>query len=146
ALYARNAEFLTDNVSITYTATGGNENPLNNEMIGLGRTQNIVASGTAVSAMVANNDPRRFAFYDVVPAQGATPAQDTIAFIAQGTYSANTKKLVSSPSYNVGGNASDSKSALAPAKLFSASESYFLQAEAVVRGWATGDAAALYKA
>jgi len=138
ALYARKAAFLAENATITYTATGGNENPLNNEMIGLGRTQNIVASSTAVSAFVQNNDPRRFAFYDAVA------AQDTIAHILQGSYSSNTKKLVASPSYNVGGNASDQKSALAPAKLFSTSESYFLQAEAVVRGWAAGDANNLY--
>lgn len=143
-LYAGNPEFLTENVSIVFTATGGNENPLHNEMIALGRTQNIVASSTAVTAMVKNKDPRRFAFYDVVPAQGSTPAQDTIAHILQGSYSTNTDKLVASPSFNVGGNAGNPKSALAPAKLFSVSESYFLQAEAVVRGWASGNATELY--
>jgi hypothetical protein len=140
ALYASNAVFLSQDATITYTTTGGNENPFYNEMVGLGKTQNVVASGTAVEAFVRNNDPRRFAFYEKVS------GQDTIAFIEQGTYASNSKKLVSTPSAMVGGNAINQTSAVAPVKLFSASESLFLQAEAIVRGWGTGDAQSLYSA
>ncbi|MDM1294478.1 SusD/RagB family nutrient-binding outer membrane lipoprotein [Sphingobacterium sp. N143] len=140
ALYANKATFLEDDATITYTTTGGNENPFYNEMVGLGKTQNVVASATAVKAFVRNNDPRRFAFYDKVT------GQDTIAHINQGTYATNTNKLVSSPSPLVGGRAVDPTSAVAPVKLISATESLFLQAEAVVRGWGSGDAKALYEA
>lgn len=141
ALYAKNVSFLNEDATITYTTTGGNENPFYNEMIGLSRVQNVVASGTAVEAFARNNDPRRFAFYEKVEGE-----PDTIAFIPQGTYSSFPKKAVSSPSAKVGGRANDPTSAVAPVKLISASESSFLQAEAVVKGWGTGNAEALYKA
>lgn len=139
ALYAKNAVFLDEDVSITYTTTGGNENPFYNEMVGLGKTQNVVASGTVVQAFVKNNDPRRFSFYNKLS------GQDTIAFILQGDFNDNSAKLVSSPSALVGGRAVDPTSATAPVKLFSAAESKFLQAEAVVKGWGTGDAKALFE-
>ncbi|WP_265714669.1 SusD/RagB family nutrient-binding outer membrane lipoprotein [Sphingobacterium sp. InxBP1] len=139
ALYAKKATFLDDDVSISYTTTGGNENPFYNEMVGLGKTQNVVASATVVKAFVRNNDPRRFSFYEKLS------GQDTIAYILQGDFNANSSKLVSSPSALVGGRAVDPTSATAPVKLFSAAESKFLQAEAVVRGWGTGDAKVLFE-
>lgn len=139
SLYANNPTFLTDDVTITYTTTGGNQNPLHNEMIGLGRTQNIVASATAVKAFLDNNDPRRFSLYS--PLAG----QDTIAYLAQGSYAANSTKLVSPPSGLVGAKANEESSAVAPAKLMSETESYFLQAEAAVRGWGNGVAADLFE-
>jgi hypothetical protein len=43
-------------------------------------------------------------------------------------------------------SATGSIAATAPVKLISAAESYFLQAEAVARGWATGNVDALFKA
>ena len=138
ALYNAGGDFLRTDANINYSATGGNENPLYNEMLGLGRTQNIVASGTAVRAMLANGDPRLPRFYQ------ALPWADTIAYIRQGSYSANTDKEVSPPSSLVGANASNAASATAPVKLISLPESYFLQAEAVARGWAPGNVAALF--
>lgn len=99
ALYADNAAFLNDDAGITYSTTGGNQNPLYINMVGLGKTQNLVASGTALKAFIRNNDPRRFTLYD--PLDG----QDTIAYIAQGNYSNNSKKLVAPPSALVAGNA-----------------------------------------
>jgi hypothetical protein len=138
ALYSGGGAFLESDASINYSATGGNENPLYNEMLGLGRTQNIVASATAVDAMRANSDPRLFKFYE--PLVGS----DTVAYIRQGTYSSNTDKEVSPPSALVGANANSSSSATAPVKLISQPESYFLQAEAVARGWAPGNVATLF--
>ncbi|KAA8478427.1 SusD-like starch-binding protein associating with outer membrane [Arcticibacter tournemirensis] len=138
SLYNSGATFLTADASIKYTTTGGNENPLYNEMVGLSRTQNLVASATAVKAFVRNSDPRRFKFYDLVS------GQDTIAHIPQGSYNSNTTKAVSPPSALVGARASDPTSATAPVKLISAAESYFLQAEAVARGWASGNAYNLF--
>lgn len=131
-LYQSNPTFLTEDATITYTTTGGNENPLYNEMLGLGRTQNIVASGTSVKAFVKNNDPRVFAFY--TPVSG----QDTIAYLRQGGFDDIPKIAAATPSALVGALPANTNSALAPAKLFSAAESYFLQAEAVLRGWASG--------
>jgi len=145
ALYATNPVFLTQDASIAYTTTGGNDNPLYNEMVGLGRTQNIVASGTAVQQFNRNNDPRVFKYYDPNISVGTNIPEDTIAYIPQGTYRANTLKRVSPPSALVGGRATDPLSATAPVKLISAAESYFLQAEAVNRGWAsTGDVTSLF--
>lgn len=139
-LYNEKPVFLTSDASITYTTTGGNENPLYNEMLGLGKTQNVVASGTAVKAFVANNDPRVFAFYD------ANQGQDTIAYLRQGGFDDSDKVEASTPSALVAGLPSDANSAVAPVKLFSQSESYFLQAEAAVRGWGSGNAKELYNA
>lgn len=137
-----NPAYLTTDASISYSSIGGNENPLYNEMVALGRTQNLVASSTAVNAFVKNNDPRLFKFYDVVPGD----ASGKITSIPQGSYQANAGKVISLPSTLVGASPTLTASATAPVKLFSASESYFLQAEAVVRGWAkSGDAASLFQ-
>lgn len=140
ALYATNPTFLTTDASVKYLTIGGNENPLYNEMISptLGKAQNLVASKTAVDAFVKNNDSRLFKFYD--PLAGQT----TITAIPQGSYQSNTGKRVSIPSALVGANPILTASATAPVKFFSVSESYFLQAEAVARGWASGDINALY--
>lgn len=131
--------FLTDDAKITYSLTGGNQNPLNAEMIGLQRTQNLVASATAVNAMKALNDPREIVFYRRVPATGiVTP-------IPQGSFNTTPNVTISTPSYVVGARANDANSALAPVKFISGAESYFLQAEAVARGFLTGNAQALYQ-
>lgn len=131
--------FLTEDAMISYTQTGGNQNPLNAEMIGLGGTQNLVASATCVNQMKAMNDPREIVFYRRVPATGiVTP-------IPQGSYNTTPSETISTPSYVVGARASDPLSALAPVKFISAAESYFLQAEAVARGYLTGNAQTLYQ-
>ncbi|OCX51012.1 hypothetical protein BEL04_20040 [Mucilaginibacter sp. PPCGB 2223] len=145
-LYATNPTFLTVDASIKYTSTGGNENPLYNEMASptLGKIQNIVASSTVVNAMIANNDPRLAKFFTLYIDKVAPT--DSLESIPQGSYVANATKKVSPPSPLVGGKADDPTSATAPVKLISAAESYFLQAEAVARGWAPGNAATLYTA
>jgi hypothetical protein len=141
AIYSANPTFLDEDAAIQYSTTGGNQNPFYNEMVALDRTQNVVASGSAVKAFNANSDPRVFAFYNIVTGSTA----DTIAYINQGSYASNSTKRVSAPSPLVGGTAVDPTSAVAPVKLISATESYFLQAEAVSRGWATGSVATLFR-
>jgi hypothetical protein len=138
-LFNSNAVFLTQDANIAYSTTGGNENPLYNEMVGLGRTQNLVASGTVVRQFLRNNDPRLTELYDPYP--DPSLAVDTVAYIPQGSYRTNSGKDVSPPSALVGGNAVDPASAVSPVKLISAAESYFLQAEAVARGWGGSSAA-----
>ncbi|WP_158799714.1 SusD/RagB family nutrient-binding outer membrane lipoprotein [Pedobacter sp. L105] len=141
ALYATNPAFLTADASIIYNSVGGNENPLYNTMVALGKTQNLVASSTAVSAFERNSDPRLYKFYDPIP------GQDTITAIPQGSYLSFPGKIVSIPSALVGASPLLPASATAPVKLISTSESDFLQAEAVVRGLATkGDASTLFQA
>lgn len=148
AMDAANATFLTKDAKITYSKVGGNENPMFSEILGLGRTQNLWASATAVDTMAANHDPRLYAFYTVVNKDLGNGAQDTVDGFPQGTYS-NTPDAddpYSFPSIQVGGLGDNDNSANAPVRFISESESYFLQAEAVVRGYLSGDAAALFRA
>lgn len=132
ALYSSKAEFLDVDAKINYSTTGGNQNPLYINMVGLGKAQNLVASSTVINRFILNKDPRRFVLYNLLA------GTKEITAIAQGDYDANGEKKVSPPSALVGANAQDDASALAPVRLISASESYFLQAEAVARGWGSG--------
>jgi len=143
ALYKTNPTFLTEDATITYTATGGNENPFYNESVALGETQNVVASSTVVDAFTKNNDPRLGKFFATV---SSTAPSDSLQSIPQGGFLIDAYKKVAAPSPLVGATATDPTSATAPVKLISAAESYFLQAEAVARGWGTGDVTALYEA
>lgn len=138
ALYASGAKFLTSDASIKYSTVGGNQNPMYNEILAL-NVQNVVASLTAFNAFKNNNDPRLAKFYERAPGQA-----DLVA-IKQGSYASESKTVVSYPAGVVGANLTNSASATAPVKLISAAESYFLQAEAVARGWATGDVLDLSK-
>jgi hypothetical protein len=144
ALYKTNPTFLTVDASITYTSTGGNENPFYNEATSptLGKIQNVVASSTVVDQFKTNDDPRLGKFYTLFIDKKAPV--DSLESIPQGGYNSYSNKKVSPPSPLVGGQANDPASATAPVKLISAAESYFLQAEAVARGWATGSATTLY--
>ena len=141
-LYDEGAEFLTKDATMKYTTTGSNQNPLYTTIVGLGKVQNLVASQTVVKAFLRNNDPRLGQLYDKLD------GQDTIAYIPQGAFANVGSKRVSPPSAFVGANAQNPASAIAPVQFISAAESYFLQAEAVARGWATGSQSAeeLFKA
>jgi hypothetical protein len=127
-----NATFLETDAQINYSAVGGNQNPLFSEELGLGRTQNLVASETVAKFMTQNKDPRADVFFNRYT--NSSTGVDSIIGIKQGSYRTNTR-IYSLPSIAVGALATDDKSANAPVKFLSAAESYFLQAEAVVRGW-----------
>lgn len=134
------ATFLNTDALIEYSSTGGNQNPLFAEILDLGRTQNLVASSTAVDEMNRNNDPRVAVFYEI------EPTANKVVGIAQGAFDTTTAQpKVSDPSIFVGAKGQDDRSALAPVKLISATESYFLQSEAAARGWLTGNAAQLFQ-
>jgi hypothetical protein len=142
ALYATNPSFLTKDAKISYFTVGGNQNPLYSEGVGLGRTANLVASSTAVNAMTANNDPRLKLLY-------TTNTAGNVVSIPQGSFATQSSVTPSLPAAITGGRFSTSTgavAAIAPVKFISATESYFLQAEAVARGWASGDVDALFKA
>jgi hypothetical protein len=126
------AQFLENDAKISYSTTGGNQNPLFSEILGLTRVQNLVASETSVKFFRDNKDPRADVFYT----RFKKGAIDSIIGLQQGDYN-NSSDTFSFPSPAVGGLGEDDNSANAPVKFISAAESYFLQAEAVTRGWLT---------
>lgn len=134
------AVFLSDGETgqILYTSTGGSQNPMYESAAGtvLNGVHNIFASSTAIDSFTVLSDPR----VDVLYTPGAG--------IPQGGYSdpAVTASGKAEPSAVTGAYVGDPASALAPVKFISDYESYFLQAEAVARGWLTGSAEDLYKA
>lgn len=140
ALQTAGAEFLAgdEEVRIDYLASGGNSNPLYSSIVALSFVQNLVASATAVDYLNTNNDPRVDAFY--VPASNGNQIG-----IPQGDYTLPAGTPVSLPSPNTGGLGNDPTSQTAPVKLMTGYESLFLQAEAVARGWMTGNEQQLYE-
>lgn len=141
-LYASTPVFLTTDAKIVYQNVGGNQNPLYAEGVGLSRTQNLVASSTAVNAFTANNDPRLKAFYTV-------NAAGNVVGVPQGSFSVQPSVAPTFPAPVTGGRfaaATAAIAAVAPVQLISAAESYFLQAEAAARGWASSaDVTVLFK-
>jgi hypothetical protein len=145
AMYAANEEFLDfeEEASVHFTETTFNQNPLFTFINSLGE-HNILASRTALNYLQNNNDPRIDVFY-----QRATAAPSTGQHVGirqgEGRLLPNPATLsdrqYSKPGPDVGG-APDGEEA--PVIFMSEAESYFLQAEAVVRGWATGNAEQLY--
>lgn len=133
------ADFLSSSAKISYTTTGGSENPLYSEMIGLNGTTNIFASKTCVDFMNSYGDPRVGVFYKPL-------ANGAVVGLTQGDFansaSATGKSL---GGYSVGADPTDNNSATAPVYFISLPESEFLQAEAIARGWMTGDDAARYQ-
>lgn len=131
--------YITDgeDAQINYSTTSGNQNPLAVEDRRLG--QNQVASATSADSMNSNADPRRAVFYNA-----ATPATNIVG-LPQGAGVAQTGVTYNIPNPLTGANAAAVGTAAAdvasqaPVKLLTSYESYFLQAEAVVRGWSTGD-------
>jgi hypothetical protein len=130
-----------DEASIYYTTDGGNQNPYFSFTQGIGKVQNVFGSATCMGQMENRLDPRIAVFYN--------PSDlGTFKGITQGAYDDNSAaflKSVSNPSAFVGADPSDDNSAFAPVKFISASESHFLQAEAIARGWLSGDEAASYR-
>jgi hypothetical protein len=113
---------------IDYSSEAGNQNPLYSEMQGLNATQNLVGSKTVIDSMISNNDERIGVLF-----------AGTLVGIPQGA--ANTLPATTPaarPGPITGGFAADDNSALAPVIFLSDYESYFLQAEAVARGFAPG--------
>jgi hypothetical protein len=141
ALYAQSGGNFLENgedAQMTFISTPGNQNPLYSEMVGLRRTQNLVASATVVDSMLNNNDERVFEFFTVVGG--------TVRGLEQGNFNANTAiSTLSLPSPQVAGVAANAASAEAPVKFLTGYESYFLQAEAAARNWGPGNAAQLFE-
>ena len=144
AMYAAGAQFLEtgQDGDIEFTTQTFNRHPLYTTQQAL-TTANILASTTALSYLQNNNDPRIDIFY-----QRATvaPNAGSYAGIVQGNGRNLTgvldANMWSKPGPLVGGQKTNGGDA--PVVLMSAAESYFLQAEAVARGWGNGNAQTLY--
>lgn len=142
-IYANGIGFLDEgeDAQINYSVTGGNQNPLAVEDRFLG--QNQVASATSGDSMNSNSDPRRTVFY---------LTSGNVIGLPQGLDSNQPGVTYTVPNPLTGANASVADGAngqiasAAPVKFMTSYESYFLQAEAVARGWATGSAEDLFEA
>lgn len=141
-LYANGIGFIEEGgtAKIDYSSEPGNYNPMYSEINNavINRQLNIIASSTAIDSFLANNDARIAAFYFH---NGAFKGLKQGNFRSPGaTYS--------TPSAAVGGDvraAAIAQSAVAPVIFLSDYESLFLQAEAAVRGWGTGNDQELFE-
>jgi hypothetical protein len=145
AMYAANAEFLDqdEEAAVYFADNTFNQNPLFAHFNSLG-SHNVLASQTALNYLLDTDDPRIDVFYRraTIGAQAGNHAG-----IRQGegrilpNPATQDDRQFSKPGPAVGGEPGGEE---APVIFMSEAESYFLQAEAVVRGWAAGDAEQLY--
>lgn len=144
AMYAANAEFIDqgDEARVPFTNVTFNQHPLYAHIKSVGEF-NILASQTSLNSLINLNDPRVDVFYKRAT---AAPNTGNHAGILQGNgrnlpnpASLNDRQF-SKPGAAVGGPDGPAARVI----LMSEAESYFLQAEAVARGWGAGDAEQLY--
>jgi hypothetical protein len=149
SLGVRLTEMITANVPFLQSAEGemqffnsvGFQNPRYASLQSLGN-QNVLASNTAINFLTANNDARIDAFYNVAT---TGPNAGAHAGINQGEGKLETFPSDAAPDdFSQPGDAVAGSAA--PVTIISISETYFLLAEAVVRGFITGDAQAYYEA
>ncbi|PSL35250.1 SusD/RagB family nutrient-binding outer membrane lipoprotein [Chitinophaga ginsengisoli] len=126
------AEFLTESAQIDYISTGGNNNPLYAELYALGQYRQLRTSNSLFKQMQYRKDPRIDVYFQII--SGVRRGMD------QASYDIGPNG--STPATIFGADPLNTDAALAPVKFISAYESYFLQAEAVARGWLTGNTAA----
>ncbi|GAO42899.1 SusD/RagB family nutrient-binding outer membrane lipoprotein [Flavihumibacter petaseus] len=148
AMYTAGSEFLDigEDAYVPFNNEVFNQNPLYATYEAL-TSDNLIASRTIVTYLQATADPRIGVYY-----ARATAAPNTGNFVGiiqgegpnlPGAQNANS---YSKPGPAVGGPGSTGNTgAAAPVFFISAAESYFLQAEAVARGWGDGDAQSLYE-
>lgn len=133
ALYASGGNFLaTSAAEAIWQDQTGKRNPLfeQDQSAAINTNQNLKASLTFLSFLTANNDPRLDKIY--IPGSAGQRG------LEQGNFNAPSTSIVPT---------TISRALILPTEpvfLISEAESYFLQAEAVVRGWGTGDAKVLY--
>lgn len=140
ALYTANAPFLGegDEAAVHFSDVQFNENPLFAHFTALGE-QNVLASETALDYMLNHDDTRVDALYRPATAAPNTGNQVGIKQGEGRTLTGNLSDgMFSKPGTDIAGED-------APVIFMSVSESLFLQAEAVARGWGTGNAQTLYQ-
>lgn len=133
AMYSANAPFLTVDAMMTQFANQENKrNPVFETCFDR-LNGNICASYTLMAVLQNNVDPRLDAIY-TPPASG-----DPHKSLAQGDFFNTEASIV-----NIRNLSTPAVTGLDPVYLISSSESYFLQAEAIARGWGSGSAQDLY--
>ena len=138
SLYAGGGDFLATSAAMDlFVDQTGKRNPLyeQDQSPALNTNLNLKASTTMFTYLTSKNDPRREAFY--IP--GTTANAPLQKALEQGAF--NTPSTLVVPTTVSRARISPT----APVYFISEAESYFLQAEAVVRGWGTGDAKDLYE-
>ncbi|QHT65988.1 SusD/RagB family nutrient-binding outer membrane lipoprotein [Rhodocytophaga rosea] len=132
ALYASSAQFLTEDAAMTqFIDVASKSNPLYEaDQRQLNTNQNLRASVTLLSFLQASKDPRIDAYF--------IPGSAGHRGLAQGSFNIPSTSIVPTALSRALLTATD------PVYFISASESYFLQAEAVARNLGTGNDEALY--
>jgi hypothetical protein len=134
------ADFLSygENAEIKFYDKQGSKNPLFASIAGVGNNNNVASSAIA-DTLNAWGDLRATAFFDETTFSGS----GTVIGLEQGKAAKNPGTLsASTPTSSTGDKVIG---ATTPVKLMSASESFFLQAEAKARTWMTGDAQTDYE-
>jgi hypothetical protein len=128
-----------------YSNTAGKENPFYGNF-GFDATGNTTfpylfyrANQVDTDIMHQLNDPRGHYYYGLVP-----PAAGSPLLVVRGNQLGNKNNASNSNTSPIGPGLLKSPSQ--PSPIFSSYESYFLQAEAALRGWIPGDPATLYAA
>ncbi|MGV3587959.1 MAG: SusD/RagB family nutrient-binding outer membrane lipoprotein [Adhaeribacter sp.] len=143
AMYAANAQFLEmgETADVEFVDQTQNRNPFFQTQVTFRGGVDVVASNTALEFLQSVNDARIDKFY--APAEAGTN-QGKFAGIDQGVECTPARQGLQATNYSKPGPAVASANSAVP--LISAAESYFLQAEAVARGWGSGaTAASLYE-
>jgi hypothetical protein len=144
AMFAANVPFLEtgDDADIAFINTTFNQHPLFMTFQAL-TSDNLIASETSIAYLKNTIDPRIGVFYDKAT---LAPNAGNYVGIVQGNGvnlpNPQDARLYSKPGGAVGGPVGGEDAAVI---FMSAAESYFLRAEAVVRGWGTGNAQQLYE-
>jgi hypothetical protein len=139
-----NGNFLAASAAAdVFSNTTSQRNPLfeQDQSPALNTPQNLRASRTLFSFLDENSDPRLPVLYipGTITPPGATTPVAVQRGMEQGSFNASSTEIP------LNSTSRARISPVAPVYFISEAESYFLQAEAIVRGWGTGDAQALYE-
>lgn len=132
-MYNNNAEFLSTDASVTQFVDEANRsNPLfESDQRQLNTQENLRASTTFMSFLDANSDARlSYLFYEAEAGGYGSLQQGSFNIPSTEIDPASTSRALITPTE--------------PVYFISTAESYFLQAEAVLRGYGTGDVKSLY--
>jgi hypothetical protein len=143
AMFSKGAQFLgaTENAQVAIFTSGKNASPISiTEFLGSGITGNVIASSTVIDYLVNTSDPRIDDLFDRPTAGGANAAYVGTPQGLAGTNNAPTPAITARSRPDIVKIIGPT----APVILISGAESMFLQAEAAIRGFTTGDAKSLY--
>ena len=127
----------TDNVMTRYIDAQNQRNPLHAAQLTLANFENLKASNTSLNILNTDADKRIASLYN----KNASGAYNGFN---QGAGKLVTASTANTNFSNIGDKVGGIKGAAAPVIWMSNWESYFLQAEAIARGWLGGTATTMY--